>query len=965
MDPAVWMASNLRLLKSLSAAFGLSAAKGEPAGRVEVVPGSGGPLSVDTGPRYNTGAGPVPHVHVPESFLLSSPRTQREAVARLFAGDSRFHGEATGKVERGLRIGIGRREKSGRTLVAFVNPASLSEARERDFTGISPAAFFMAPALLRKGFQVAVDTLVLDVFAEPALCPKAVREKNWIAFEGILDRKPLCIAVTAMDLYADSLRAFLREVRARDREVLLALGGPMVTLYGTSAAVHLPEANLFLRGDGDLAFARVLLALAGQGATQDLGEGAVRRLSCERGILVRCGGKLFLSRFDETNLVENLDSVFGRRIDLRYVEKRHLRKGFSLHTLRGCPYRCAFCAKVHGSRVRKLGLKALTRILRALEHRIEEVAAAEGLTETEKRQAYRLHVTDDDFLLDRRRAKLFLREAARFCFSLETVPAAVPSFLAAGRVGERPFHSGLAACLGNWRDRIGSFEIGTDDFSERELRRLAKAHPGGYSPREIREVVAVLETLGLQNRHFVLLSNPDTRWPDLFEKIVTLEQLSWEHGRFLADPNPFVLAPAGTPLFEDLAARGRLDAIPKRLLSVEGYPEFTHWAANAALPDQKLFSSPLLSCRRFFQRLVDLIKGPQRFSVFNDVYLQYVLWRRQEDSAEEEPEERAAVRRLVEQALGHRLERIRMWLQGGSFPGGEQAGHRRQENRLVEILWGLSLVGRTWSEIFPEASQAPWEEEFIRRAFPLLPSSPREPEPIPERITVFRQAVRLAESHAERLGEVTGPGVGGSAFARSFVLAVQSRLVERGLSAEASQWESLCAPGRDIVRLEVSADRSDARIVEDSESVERAAALIGLVKPGFPGTNAFLPFLRSFRVLERSIREDFLEVSSETRRLLYSRLLDLPAGLQARFGREFCLCPFADRDRFLAALLARYLTVRAIPHDREVFGTRMFEGVEPILRAMVPSEIERFSVWLLDPTCRTSETRSRRNRWGP
>lgn len=966
MDPAVWMASNLRLLKSLSAAFGLSAAKSEPAGRVEVLLGSGGPLSVDTGPRY-PGPGPVPHVHVPESFLLSSARSQREALAQLLAKHSRFHAEAPEKVGRGRWIG--RRRKSGRSLVAFVNPASLSEARERDFTGIPPAAFFMAPALLRKGFQVAVETLVLDAFAESALCPKAVREKNWIALEGILDRNPLCIAVTAMDLYADSLRAFLQEVRARDREVLLALGGPMVTLYGTRAAVHLPEANLFLRGDGDFAFARVLSALAGQGATQDLGEGAVRRLSCERGLLVRCGGRLFLSRFDETNLVENLDSVFGRGIDLRYVEKRHLRKGFSLHTLRGCPYRCAFCAKVHGSRVRKLRLRTLTRILHALEHRIEEVAAAEGLTEAERRQAYRLHVTDDDFLLDRRRAKLFFREAARFSFSLETVPAAIPSFLASGRVGERRFHSGLGACLGNWRDRIGSFEIGTDDFSETELRRLDKAHPGGYSLGEIREVVAVLETLGIQNRHFVLLSNPDTRWSDLFEKIVTLEQLSWEHGRFLADPNPFVLAPAGTPLFEDLAARGRLGAIPKRLFSVEGYPEFIHWAANVALPDEKLFSSPLLSCRGFFQRLVDLFKSPQRFSVFNDVYLQYVFWRRQEDSAEEGPEERAAVLRLVEQAVGHRRERICVWLQGGSFPGGEQAGHRRQENRLVGILWGLSLVGRTWRELFPEASRAPWEdsdaEECVRRAFPLLPSSAREAEPIPERIAAFRQAVRLAESHAQRLEAVTGARAGGSAFARSFVLAVRSRLVERGLTAEASQWESLCAPGRDIVRLEVSADRSDARIVEDSESIERAAALIGLVKPGFPGPDAFLPFLRSLRVLERSIREDFLEASSETRRLLYGRLLDLPAGFQARFGREFCLCPFAARDRFLAALLAWYLTARAVPHDREALGTRMFEGVEPIVRAVVPSEIERFAVWLFDPTCRTSGTRSRRNRSGP
>ncbi len=965
-DHGAWLASSLRLLRNLSAAFGPSGGRGEPAGRVEVVPGSEGPLSLGAA-RWPQRAGAVPLVKVPESFLLSSEQAQREALDRLLAGHGPSGSEASEKSGRGP--GIRRRKKNGRTLVAFVTPASLSEAREREYTGVPPAAFFMAPALLRKGFQVAVDTLVLDAFAEPALCPEAVRKKNWTALDGILGRRPFCIAVTAMDLYADSLRAFLRQVRARDRDVLVALGGPMVTLYGARAAVHLPEANIFLRGDGDFAFARVLSALAGQLATQDLGERPVRRLSSERGLLVRCGGTLFLSRFDEANLVEDLDSVFRRGIDLGYVEKRHLRKGFSLHTLRGCPYRCSFCVKVHGSGVRKLRLKTLGRVLEALNKRIKAVAAAEGFTETERRQAYRLHLTDDDFLLDRRRAKLFFRAAARSPFSLETLPAGIPSFLAAGRAGERRFDSGLAACLGDWRDRIGSFEIGTDDFSERELRRLAKAHPGRYSLGEIREVVAVLERLGIRNRHFVLLSNPDTRWPELFEKIVTLEQLIWEFNRFLADPNPFVLAPVGTPLFEDLAAKGRLDAVSKRVLSVEGYPEFTHWAVNVAVPDEKLFSSPILSCRRFFQRLVDLLKGPQRFSVFNDVYLQYLLWRRKEDSAGEGPEERGAVLRLVEQAVNHRRERVRAWLQGAPFPGGEQAGPCRQENRLVEILWGLSLVGRTRRELFPEASQAPWEdghpEEPGRGALPALLSAAGEPEPIPDRIAAFRQAVRLAESHAEHPGSASGPGAGGCDFARSFVLAVRSRLEERGLAAEAMQWESLCAQGREMVRLEVSADRSDARIVEDSGSIERTTALIRAAKPGFAGPEAFLPYLRSLRVLERTIREDFLEASSETRRVLYGRLLDLPAEFQARFGREFGLCPFVDRDGFLAALLARYLGARAIPHDRESAGTRLFEGLEPVLDSLVPPEIERFAAWLLNSTCRTSGTRSGRNHSGP
>jgi len=967
MQPGAWMASSLRLLKSLSAVFGLCGAPGEPVGRVEVVPGSESPLSVGTTP-WSLGAGPAPVVKVPESFLSSTSRAQEETLQRLLAA-------VDGRSEREDRKKPGRRPRScgpgreSRVLVAFVNPASLSESREKEFTGIPPAAFFMAPALLRKGFQVEVDTLVLDPFAEPDLCPEAVRREVWTALDEILDRSPFCIAVTAMDLYADSLRAFLHVVRTRDRDVLLAVGGPMVTLYGARAAAHLPEANIFLRGDGDLSFARVLSALAGQGAAQDLGDRSVRLLSAEDGLLIRCGTTLFASRFDRTNHVEDLDSVFRAQVDLGYVKKRHLRRGLSLHTLRGCPYRCAFCTKVHGSRVRRLGLRTLRRILEALQKRIEEIAGAEGLTETERRQAYRLRITDDDFLLDQKRARLFFREAARFPYVLETVPAGIPSFLAAGREGSGHFfHRGLAACLENWRDRIGSFEIGTDDVSRVELDRLAKAQPAGYGPEEIREVVSVLDTLGIRNRHFVLLSNPDTRWPDLFEKIVTLEQWSWEYGRFLVDPNPFVLAPVGTALFENLAARGRLGSILKRVFSVEGYPEFTHWAVNLALPDEALFSSSFLSCRRFFERLSDLLKGPQRFSVFNDVYLQYLLWRRHGDLVREKPAERAAVWRQVERAVRNRLARLRAWLWGSPFPRDAEEDRCRRENRMVEILWGLCLVRRTVEELFPEAGLASerkdLEERLDRWIVPADLPATGETGPIPERSAEFRKAARLAENHAD-LALDLAPGRLGRDFARRFVLKVRQGLQARGYAAEAAEWEALCASGETLVRLEVGSDKREARFVEDPKAIERVAGLIRLARPGFPGSRAFLPFLRAVQALGRSIQEDFLDSSSETRRLLYRRLVSVPAEFQARFGQEFGLCPFADRDRYLAVLLARVVAGRAVSHDREAIGAWLFEGLGPVFRAFVPDEIERFAAWLLDSTCRTSESRSERNHWDP
>jgi hypothetical protein len=834
-----------------------------------------------------------------------------------------------------------------RGLVQFVHGASLLESRERRFSSVPPAAFCMAPALQRAGFQVAVDSLLLEPFAAPGPFPAAVHEASRNRLDRLLQKKPFCIAITAMDFCLEELRCLLREIRSRDRDVVIAVGGPLVTLYPEKAPVFLPEGNVFIRGEADFALGETLAALGSLHAGKNPSETEISRVKRMEGLFLRVGETVLVSNLDRTNRVGSLDAVFSGGVDLGFIRKRHVSGGLHLHTTRGCPFRCAFCSKVHGSQVRAMSENTIFLLLAAYGERVEEIRKTEGLTEAERRQAFEITFSDDDFLLARSRARAFFPCLSDRPFCLRTVPSGIPSFLTQGKPGERVFDPALFEAIGAAQGCIRAFEIGTDDFSERELSRLAKGDPGGYTPGEIEEVVGRLEDLKISNRHFVILSNPATRWSDLFEKLIALEDLSWSYPHFYPDPNPFVLAPAGTPLFDEMVRQGRADALQGRTFAVPGFPEFTHRVFNMALPEERLFATDRRSAADFFRRLCDLLKSGYRFSILEDAYPHFLGVCDRTGSIPFETEEKERILDKLTRAATLRTVRISSAIRGTvSLPA--RSGPARGWSLVASLLSGMLLLRETAGRVFPEDGLSLKRERLLGTLETFFdeieqghPFRQGLPDSVCRRID---QALRFGRSQIGLYRAAAGCAGDPSPVAKTFVREIEARLMGNGRSGEVEEWRALCSRLGGLVRLEVSRDRREARFVEDEPGITRLFDLAGGGGSGVGRPEDAVRFLRAECVLAKSIQDDFLG-NSETRVALYEGLAGLPLDFVQRFQEEFGLSPVFDKEKFLTSLLAKFLAGRKLLHSEAMHGTFLFDGFEDVLREIVPPGLAGFADW--------------------
>jgi hypothetical protein len=593
--------------------------------------------------------------------------------------------------------------------------------------------------------------------------------------------------------------------------------------------------------------------------------------------------------------------------------------------------------------------ETIFRLLAAYRERVEAIRKEEGLSEEEQRRAFRLSFSDDDFLLARSRARDVFTGISGHPFQLKTVPAGIPSFLSGGGDGARRFDPALFDAIEAAKTHIRSFEIGTDDFSERELSRLAKGHPGGYTRNEIEEVVSRLEQLRVSNRHFLVLTNPATQWSDLFEKLITLEDLCWSYAHFYPDPNPFVLAPMGTPLFDEMMRRGKGDTLTKRTFEVPDFPEFTHWVFNMASPREGLFSTGRSSHLDFFRRLSDLLKSRCRFSIVDDAYLHFLDVCDNTNPTQAQAGEKGRVLDQLTRAVQLRSRRIASGIKDRGFLWAGSDAVRRNAS-LAHMLSGMFLLRETAARVFPEARFRKKRERLERSLDLFFEQLEAGSNVRADALAIDRRELDEALRFGRvQLGLYQAGGLRNQTnwMADGFVRRIEDKLLGMGLHGEAKEWGCLCSPGTELVRLEVTEDKRDARFVEDGAKAGRFFDLLGLADAGLGCLDEGLHFVRAELVLSRSIREDFL-TTSETRVSLYEGIERLPLDFKVRFQKEFRVSPFLDKDGFATALLSKFLVSQEIPHHREMYGTVVFEGLERVLQRLVPQDLKEFSKWFFE-----------------
>ncbi len=160
-------------------------------------------------------------------------------------------------------------------------------------------------------------------------------------------------------------------IKGRLAKAPVALGGVHATALPRETLERFPQLDFAVVGEGEYTFAELLAALRGDGA-----------LGQVKGLAWREDERIVLN--EPRGHITDLDALPIPAWDLFPPTPF-----YHLATARGCPYRCNFCARAMGRKLRSLSPERLLEYLRVL---------------VDERQAREVHFSDDVFGADRRRA---------------------------------------------------------------------------------------------------------------------------------------------------------------------------------------------------------------------------------------------------------------------------------------------------------------------------------------------------------------------------------------------------------------------------------------------------------------------------------------------------------------------------------------------------------------------------------
>lgn len=448
----------------------------------------------------------------------------------------------------------------------------LSSDPRWDTLEVSSSALFLGSALANRGYEVQAVKVGLPLTS--------------------ISRDLWDVDMIGFTLFEDLLPPFFDLIqhppwRTGDGRPLLAAGGPLVTLNPLQAVYHLPEINLFLRGEGEMVLADILDAIK-----TNLSEPVLR----PKGLLFHQPGLILISDFHRVNRPRSFAQF---TFNFKFLEPDQLAHGLEINLSRGCTRSCLFCSKVQGNKVRKLPLKKIEALLNEWRLRLKE-----GGIESDS--AVNVNINDDDLLQDRDYAEHVFELMKVEGYRLWGIQTSLNSFLGSD---QNP--------IGSLIDMIDDPELfvngrpllwlGTDVFLPSRARRLGK---GPFDRQVFRKLVHEFERRKIDNYHYWISSDYSSDWPEFYEEFTYLYSLLVRHGHFgLLPHSPFVIPYPSTPLFRLLMRSEGLkkQVILRQELKAPGpglglplidrvetrWPHFNQLLSNTSLPAGRGFFDAL------------------------------------------------------------------------------------------------------------------------------------------------------------------------------------------------------------------------------------------------------------------------------------------------------------------------------------------------------------------------------------
>jgi sulfatase maturation enzyme AslB (radical SAM superfamily) len=412
------------------------------------------------------------------------------------------------------------------------------------------------------------------------------------------------VCITLLEGYFDGVVRLIEELRRLGCRAHVAVGGVMATLAPEHVAAHLGDISFVCRGAGEY-FVPHLARLLGPGAGVDQPFSSEQRaalLELEGIIALDRAGRRVISAVSAASVkVEALDDV---ALDLGLITARHLENGVEISTARGCIHKCTFCSILGRQSYQARSSAGILRLLGEYDAHYRALFAGNV-----PRNAYRLHISDDDFACDRERAASFLRALLETPFRLSSIQASVADLCRRqdGELVPEPDPGLLAAlvpaCFADAeapipardfvRDhrsrRWSSFlAIGVETFSEAELRRLGK----GYRLAHVRAIVRELARRRIHMDAYFIASNAETAAGDLIDSVSEVCRLKLRHARYFHVRFPIVprlVSYFTSASYRRLLRNGRTGVQRvARVARVQNHPEFDYPFVREDVSDDPL-----------------------------------------------------------------------------------------------------------------------------------------------------------------------------------------------------------------------------------------------------------------------------------------------------------------------------------------------------------------------------------------
>lgn len=205
----------------------------------------------------------------------------------------------------------------------------------------------------------------------------------------VLEMKPDFVGISALFNTSFSHLKIVKDIRAYLPNCFISVGGGLATNMYTEIFKEFPEIDAACYGEGELPIKKLIDSWSNVSDASMASSAWVTKASLGRGIKPQYD---FVENLDDIPVIE-LEYIDYKKYNCRsYINKTDTDKiEISIHTSRGCPFNCVFCAnsKLHGKRIRVMSKE---KVLATIQYYKEKY----GLT--------LLLIEDDHFLSSKTRA---------------------------------------------------------------------------------------------------------------------------------------------------------------------------------------------------------------------------------------------------------------------------------------------------------------------------------------------------------------------------------------------------------------------------------------------------------------------------------------------------------------------------------------------------------------------------------